>query len=157
MSTDTGDLILEAKEVGGRIRLNPGWLGRVNIGPGFGLEFPDGTLQTTAYQGFPRPAYDSGWVQWPSGTWGTVTLTHDLGGTNIDNYVVNFMFKNDNGGHAKGTGGDIWSQPAGSENEARYGDWWHDLTTRIIKVTIFENFPYLSGQEYFRVRIWVYE
>ncbi|MCF6186688.1 MAG: hypothetical protein L3J49_04330 [Desulfobulbaceae bacterium] len=156
VSTDTGDLVLQTTEKIGRIKLVPGHLGRVDIARGFGLEFPDGTLQTTAYRGYPRPAYDSGWRTVPNGNWDTVTLNHNLGG-NVDNYVVELTFKNDGGAHNKGIGGDVHTVPAGSENEGRWGKWWHSLTSTSIKVTDFENFPFLQGQEYFRVRIWVYE
>ncbi len=69
-------------------------------GAGKGIVFPDGTRQTTAAGeapggtsgsrgGFPRPAYDSGWVILQVG--GAVTLTHNLGG-DPNNYLVDLQF-----------------------------------------------------------------
>ena len=152
VATDTGDLILESRAVGGKIQLNPGFLGRVKIGPGFGLEFPDGTLQTTAYKGFPRPNYDSGWLTYDNGG---MTLTHNLGG-NIDNYVVDLTFKEGTNVNTRGLGLDLY--PVGSGETAGYGDtgtFWKWLSPTDIQIGSTLNS--LQHVDQIRVRIWVYE
>jgi len=93
---------------------------------------------------FPRPAYDSGWVDLP-GTGpapATITLTHDLGG-NVDDYVVDLQRRE--------------SGPGGTNVTNRgLGDafFYSDLTTRSIKLS-----GPLSPKDMtisLRVRIWVY-
>jgi len=84
---------------------------------------------------FPRPAYDSGWVPLELG--GVKLLTHNIGG-NVDNYVVDLLFKDTDdvfGINHIAYGG----RPFG-------GGWqcgeWHNLTSSTIIIA--------------RVRIWVY-
>ncbi|MDX1776416.1 MAG: hypothetical protein R3297_07530, partial [Desulfobulbales bacterium] len=79
IGTDAGDLVLEPASG--------------NVAIDGNIAFPDGTVQTTAAPVagmFPRPAYDSGWVD--IGWLETKALTHNLGG-DPDNYVVDLTFK----------------------------------------------------------------
>ena len=139
--------------------------GGVGIGttnPGPGTLTVNGDLVITnsdgAYRGnigpnkgapFPRPAYDSGWIQVdPDGT-GT-TLVHNVGG-NIDNYVVDFQARSshpDMGGiHNWGYG--LERTAGGSE----YGHYYKALTTSSV---VIHNGPDTWTPNELRFRIWVY-
>jgi len=93
---------------------------------------------------FPRPAYDSGWVDLPgTGTApATITLTHNVGG-NVDDYVVDLQRRE--------------SRPGATNVTNRgLGDtfFYSELTTRSIKLS-----GPLSPKDMtisLRVRIWVY-
>ncbi len=93
------------------------------------------------------PDYDSSWVPVPQGQ--TVTLTHNLGGSNTDNYWVALDFKSSDqniginqiyygGADISATGGQV-------------GAYWQKLTTTTVSVTRRANDPYA---EKVRVRIW---
>lgn len=113
------------------------------------------TNSTGAYRGnigpnggapFPRPAYDSGWIQVDAGT--TTTLVHNVGG-NLDNYVVDFQAKSEisfNGPHNWGIGME-------GRSGVEYGHWYDSLTTTSIKIS---NGPDTWPDNELRVRIWIY-
>ncbi|MGA9347724.1 MAG: hypothetical protein WBW48_02825, partial [Anaerolineae bacterium] len=98
---------------------------------------------------FPRPAYDSGWVNISQGE--AKTLTHSLGG-DTDNYVVDLQFKD-----TAGVGYGINQLRYGGEQTAS-GDWtgahWRRLTNTTIEVMRQSDDPYADQ---IRVRIWVYK
>jgi hypothetical protein len=91
---------------------------RGNIGPNNGAPFP-------------RPAYDSGWVNFPS-EW-HITLFHNIG-RNVHNYVVNIEHNTASQG--------IHYTPMVT---------WHNLTSNSITVSCSS-----AAEPQFRVRIWVY-
>ena len=128
---------------------------------GIGTASPDAKLDvrgdlhvTGAYKGdigpndgapFPRPAYDSGWVDIPKPG---INLTHNLGG-NVDNYVVDLWFKYDVPGgmrHQQGFGGRLWDDSDGA--------YWDGLTMTSIGV---RRMPADTVVGQARVRIWVYK
>lgn len=133
----------------------------VIVGKGHGIVFSDGSKQTSATGGgspggFPRPAYDSGWVTlpWNGSRGGTVELTHNLGG-DPENYFVDLQFyyqsvESDKGIHNEGHGGDRATQ----DYESR-GAYYHALNATSVKVTSSDRTTYFTPKA--RVRIWVYE
>jgi hypothetical protein len=93
---------------------------------------------------FPRPAYDSGWINMPATGSApyTTTLTHNLGG-NVDDYVVDLQYK------ASGLG-------ETNVTNARIGDtfYYSYLTTTSVKLT--GPISPKSVTVSLRLRIWVY-
>lgn len=89
------------------------------------------------------PAYDSGWEAIDPAE--VLTLTHNLGGPDIDDYVVDLMFLNGDGAHHLSYGGD----EIGSDEN---GAFWHSLNTNSVKVTRREDDSEVSQV---RLRIWV--
>jgi hypothetical protein len=95
----------------------------------------DGDVQVTGnltvtgqISGFPRPNFDSGWVDFAQGA--TVTITHNLGG-NPENYVVDMTFRDyyfGSGIHQITYGGDV------RPDEGSKGVWWEALNATSIKV-----------------------
>jgi len=111
-----------------------------------GIMFPDGTLQKTAGGKFPPPDYDSGWVPLNKGE--AKFLTHNLGG-NINNYVVDFQYRDSNGPNHYYYGIDA--------DVPGYGEWgaaWSRLTTTQIRVFRGREDPCAPEV---RVRIWVHQ
>jgi len=96
------------------------------------------------YYGFPRPAYDSGWVAVAASS--ETDFTHNLGG-NVDNYVVDMQMK------AGGTGINNANIGTNSTGEYWYGAYWSNLTTTRIRVHRFRDD--LTAEQ-IRIRIWVY-
>jgi hypothetical protein len=97
---------------------------------------------------FPRPAYDSGWFEFYTGT--DFDLNHNIGG-DVNDYVVDLQFKHDGymGIHNQGLGVDL------SPYNGRGGH-WYDLTSSMITISPAPG----SGLDYIdsaRVRIWVVE
>lgn len=92
---------------------------------------------------FPRPAFNSGWVDMP--LFGLVTLTHDIGG-DVDDYVVDLQFKNDEGM--------ISNVRIGGDHSGTIdaGAWWHQLTNTEISVSRGGD---EGAADFIRVRIWV--
>jgi hypothetical protein len=105
------------------------------------------TFGGTGLAAFPRPAYDSGWVNLGLGA--ASTRTHNLGG-NTDNYVVDLTCKRSSGGAGVnnwGVGGDV-----GDAGEY-YGGWWSNLTTTSI---VLHRWNDDTDCPSVRVRIWMY-
>jgi photosystem II stability/assembly factor-like uncharacterized protein len=124
-----GTLNVEDLEVAGNVKLT---------GSGNGIVFPDGTKQTTAVVGFPRPAYDSGWclaTALPGETW----FHHGVGG-DPNNYVVDLQCKNKGGISNYGIGGLDWE-----------GFYYSNLTNSHFRIKNDFDDDLLV-----RVRIWVY-
>jgi hypothetical protein len=98
------------------------------------------------YNGFPRPDYDSGWVDMSL----FLTLPHNMGG-DPSNYVVDLQFKDTSptgaGVHQAGYGGDI-------STSGSYGAFWSNLTDTEIKIVRKVDSTVV---DYIRVRIWVYD
>jgi hypothetical protein len=110
-----------------------------------------GNLTVTGQiSGFPRPNFDSGWVEVPAG--GNQVITHNLGG-NPEDYMVDMTFKydGDSGIHNITYGGD--ARPAAGGNTEWKGAFWEQLTSTTIKVTRYADDVRC---EYVRIRIWVY-
>ncbi len=115
----------------------------------------DGDVQVTGnltvtgqISGFPRPSFDSGWVQVAQGT--SVTITHSLGGDPED-YVVDMTFRDNyfgSGIHQITYGGDVRPDEGGK------GVWWEALNATTIKAARAVNDA--RCQEV-RIRIWVYQ
>ena len=99
--------------------------GDVNIDGGLNV-----TGQATGF--FPRPAYDSGWVDISGAA--VTTLTHSLGG-DIDRYFVDFYCKNDS------------VVPQSSDKGSTY---WYNLTSSAVDIR-YNDPDCVMG----RVRIWV--
>jgi hypothetical protein len=97
------------------------------------------------YYGFPRPAYDSGWVAVAQNS--SMDFDHNLGG-NVDNYVVDMQMKS-----TGGAGINNIYIGANTTGEYWYGAHWSQLTTTSSRVhrEIDDN---TAGQ--IRIRIWVY-
>jgi hypothetical protein len=104
---------------------------RGNIGPNNGAPFP-------------RPAYDSGWVN--INLQENKILTHGLGG-NTDNYVVDLQFKSDT------PGAGINQIYYGGSMEHNWAANWSSLTNTTIEVYRM-SLDAVAHQ--IRVRIWVY-
>ena len=134
--------------------------GDVKISGQGGIIFPDGTKQTTAGSsgssgsvgGFPRPNYDSGWVNMKLDQ--HKTLTHGLGG-NVDNYVVDLEFKAEGpeigGIHNIGIGVDY-------DDNSERGGYFYRLNGNTVTVVNSEGGDGYGGYApYVRIRIWVYE
>jgi len=97
--------------------------------------------------GFPRPDFDSDWMDVPAG--GSVTITHNLQGDAKD-YVVDMTFRDQyygSGIHQNTYGGDVRPGP---ENKGMY---WEDLTSTSIKVVRMSDD--VRCQQV-RIRIWMY-
>ena len=120
--------------------------------------YSEGDLVVTgAYRGvlgpnngapFPRPAYDSGWVEVPDPN-RCIALNHDLGG-DPDNYVVDMQFRDPyQGVHQRHYGGN-WVGP-NPINEK--GLIWRDLNSDSIGVCRLQDEDWVT---HFRVRIGVY-
>lgn len=93
---------------------------------------------------FPRPAYDSDWVSISLG--GSVTLTHNLGGS-VDNYVVDMTCKHSISGiNTWGLGGD-------ANYDEYYGAWYSNLT--IYAITL-HRWGEDTDCPQARIRIWMY-
>jgi hypothetical protein len=95
--------------------------------------------------GFPRPAYDSGWVNIGQGE--TKFLTHGLGG-DPDNYVVDLQFK-----QPAGIGINQISYGGDKDDIKWYGAEWYGLTNTTIAVRRRGDDVHAHQ---IRVRIWVY-
>lgn len=139
---------------------NAGSLG----GSDYGVRADGDLVVTGAYRGnigpnngapFPRPAYDSGWVSLTPDV--GISLYHNLGG-NVENYVVDMMFRKSIGGgayqiHNVGLGHDFFDYDKqyydgnGSGAHYRYLD-----NSRLI----VERGAVDWHCEQVRVRIWVY-
>jgi len=115
----------------------------------------NGDLQVTgAYTGnigpnngapFPRPAYDSGWLDIAPAE--SKTLTHGIGG-DVDNYLVDMMFyQNGVGRHQTRYGGDY------SSDWGVLGASWRNLTSSQIEIGRGIDDGWVDQ---IRVRIWVY-
>jgi hypothetical protein len=141
IATDTGDLVLAPisgntavetdLEVSGDLLVSGAVRG--NIGPGGGSPFP-------------RPAYDSGWVDISQSQ--QIEFTHNVG-VNANKYVVDLQFTDTDNSHGinqVGYGRTI-------DGTARTGAYWHSLTTTTIKVVREKNDIYADK---IRVRIWLY-
>jgi hypothetical protein len=89
------------------------------------------------------PDYDSGWQAIDPAE--VLTLNHNLGGPDTDDYVVDLMFLNEDGGHHLSYGGD----DIGSDES---GAFWHSLSTTSVRVNRWEDD--LEVDEV-RLRIWV--
>jgi hypothetical protein len=126
-----------------------------NNGAGPAVKAEGDLVVTGAYRGdigpnggapFPRPAYDSGWVDINPGQW--ITFTHNLGG-NPDNYVVELL-QQEIPGYAWG----INNRGIGTDTWDGIGACWGRLTNAQIEV-------YRASDDYaadkVRIRIWVYE
>jgi hypothetical protein len=96
---------------------------------------------------FPRPIYNSGWVDVAPGE--ERILAHNLGG-NTDNYIVDVQFRHDGFIHNLGYGGD----DKGYANEYAYigAYYWFDATN--IGVVRLPQDDQISQ---IRIRIWVYK
>ena len=94
---------------------------------------------------FPRPAYDSGWVSINQNE--AKELTHNIGG-NVEDYVVDMTFKNQNSIHIIGFG--CYRE---SNYETR-GANWQQLTNQKIRIFRAEEDESISQ---IRIRIWVYK
>jgi hypothetical protein len=126
--------------------------GKVGIGTALPSEKLDvrGNIDVSSnqikhYYGFPRPNYDSGWVQAQSIE---NKLQHNIGG-DPNNYVVDLQFKSPGGigVNQAAYGGD-------NSTSGSYGAYWRNLTdTGIEVVRQVDN----TSAEYIRVRIWVYD
>jgi hypothetical protein len=93
---------------------------------------------------FPRPAYNSGWINMSTGS--NQTLNHDLG-ANQENYVVDFNCK------SGGAGINNWGVGGDANSPDYYGGWWSDLTSS--QITIHRWSDDTDCVE-IRVRIWIY-
>ena len=96
---------------------------------------------------FPRPAWNSGWVEVDPAT--CDTYTHSLGG-DAEKYVVDMTFK-----ETSGTPADLNNSGIGGDNNgatARGGS-WENLTNSTIDICRW--FADVRTDQ-IRVRIWVY-
>jgi hypothetical protein len=98
---------------------------------------------TSGFDGapFPRPAYDSGWVSINQNE--PKRFTHNIGG-NVDDYVVDMIFKDQTGINIIGFGGD--------EGDYIRGASWYGLTNQEIDVHRSKD-DHVVDQ--IRIRIWV--
>jgi hypothetical protein len=98
----------------------------------------------TGIAAFPRPAYDSGWIN--IGQNASIALYHNLGG-NAENYVVDMTCQSGAYGiNNFGSGGDY-------NDTEFYGAYWRLLTTTHVTITRLAH-DLDCGQV--RVRIWMY-
>jgi len=108
-----------------------------------------GNLTVTGQiSGFPRPNFDSGWVEIAQGT--AVTITHNLGGDPED-YVVDMTFRDyyfGSGIHQITYGGDV------RPDEGSKGVWWEALDAISIRAVRGVNDARCQDV---RIRIWVYK
>lgn len=91
------------------------------------------------------PDYDSGWVAILPGQ--TMTVTHNLGGANTDNYWVDLEYRSETSGINQSFYGGADISPTGGQ----VGAFWRNLTTSTISVTRRANDTFA---EKVRVRIW---
>ena len=98
---------------------------------GIGTKSPEATLDVNGdliVRGnisFPRPAYNSGWVN--IAQWETLKIVHNLGGDSSD-YVVDLTFRSSSDGiHNIGYGGDV-------DDDDRSGASWSNLNPEHILV-----------------------
>ena len=96
---------------------------------------------------FPRPAYDSGWVDQPLSS--ANNYTHNLGGT-LDDYIIDIQSKTYDGAITYPSGNTFYEQSDGS----RHG-YIINVTTNYWRIMNFE--AGLSSQTNFRCRIWMVE
>jgi len=102
--------------------------------------------QIKNYYGFPKPNYDSGWQTVSPGA--TLTLTHNIGGSD-DDYVVYLWFWDETWGrHIRAIGG------LESGDYIYRGAYWSHLTNSQIRIYRYSDDV---GVDQFRVRIWVIE
>jgi hypothetical protein len=108
---------------------------RGSLGPGGGAPFP-------------KPAYDSFWVDITPGQ--NIVLQHNVGG-DVNDYVVDFQLRDLGpqlptpiGIHNQSIGGD-------ATGSSVFGAYWNDLRTTDISV---ERYPNGIRSDQFRVRIW---
>lgn len=99
------------------------------------------------YRGFPRPDYDSGWVD--VALKDKVELTHSVGG-NVDNYVVDMQFKDTDG--SNGINNTYYGMAFLADSGR--GATWNKLTTTTI--TVYRNNDDTFADQV-RIRIWVYD
>jgi len=135
----------------GKTVLKDGKLGVGTNNPTETLEV-NGSVKVTGrcYGTFPRPAYDSGWVNLDRGE--VTTLTHNLGG-NVDNYVVDMMFKDSGteyGINIFGYGGDQYRPTL---DIILTGAYYFNLTSTKISLQRRSDD---AAADYARVRIWTY-
>jgi hypothetical protein len=101
----------------------------------------------TGLTAFPKPAYDSGWVDRDLFEGANCKiLTHNLGGS-TDKYVVDLQFKNGSNITNSGIGGDNFSTSG-------RGGIWQNLTTTQIELCFWYGDVALDE---IRARIWVYK
>lgn len=144
-------------------RLHIGDGGNVGIGtatPGAKLGVAGDLKVTGAFKGditsssgsdgapFPRPAYDSDWQPINPGQF--KILTHSIGG-DVDNYVVDLMFRADGGTGPNTYGFGLYGSPL---TDNVYGGYWGRLTSSSIEIY---RAPDDISHDQMRVRIWVVE
>ena len=97
---------------------------------------------------FPKPAYDSGWLDRTDDFDGASCkiFTHNLGG-NVNNYVVDLQFKDGSNITNAGFGGD-------NDGPGGRGAIWQNLTTTQIEICFWYGDVALDA---IRARIWVYK
>jgi len=117
---------------------------------------PAGTHQgfrsTSAFDNFPAPAYDSGWVNMATNS--AKTLTHNLGG-NVADYLVDMQYKmsDSNGVNVRYFGGADFGThpPGGTSADDRVGAYWRSLTNS--SITIYRRPEDIYAPQ-IRIRIW---
>ena len=92
---------------------------------------------------FPRPSYDSGWVNISPGE--LKTLNHNIGG-NLDHYVVDLQFRNQTNLSNCGMGGN-------HQGSMQYGGYFQNVNSSSIQIY---KYPQELATIQYRVRIWVY-
>ena len=101
----------------------------------------------TGIAAFPKPAYDSGWVNKADfGGNSCKNLTHNLGGS-TDKYVVDLQIKDGSNITNSGLGGD-------NDGPGGRGAIWQNLTTTHIEICFWYGDVALDA---IRARIWVYK
>ncbi|MCD6555133.1 MAG: hypothetical protein J7M16_14135 [Anaerolineae bacterium] len=117
------------------------------------MAIPAANVSPTAFAFSGGPDYDSGWV--PLAQDETKTLTHNLGGSDTDDYVVSFVYRtsDSNGVNQRYYGGaDFGSHPPGGHSaDDRVGAYWRSLTTS--SITVYRRAEDTYAEEV-RVRIW---
>lgn len=93
---------------------------------------------------FPRPAFDTGWINISHGQ--ELSVVHNLGG-DVDNYFIDLQFKDPNGIEInnKGIGG------YEKENN-KQGAWYYNLNNYSLKIYKQTEANWV---DFFRIRIWV--
>ena len=92
---------------------------------------------------FPRPAFDSGWVEVPAGT--DQRIDHDIGG-DADDYFVDMQIRYLGKPSNKGLGGDVRSAASA------FGTYYYGLTNESIWINRYSDD---TSAERVRIRIWV--
>ena len=117
------------------------------------MAIPAANVSPAAFAFSGGPDYDSGWV--PLAQDETKTLTHNLGGSDTDDYVVSFVYRtsDSNGVNQRYYGGaDFGSHPPGGHSaDDRVGAYWRSLTTS--SITVYRRAEDTYAEEV-RVRIW---